>query len=182
MILGPSLLGARGEDSVDHDAEDVYPRRNEKHLLPAQPPKPSATLALAQLPRHADCGRTERRGGHGRKAAHHWSCSCARPSTVVWFAVAIMSVICGAAKPGIVATVFVMPISTPAYLPAAQNTSSATIKQMPREEETGGSDLGAMSRWLTLKPERLKPLAPTAMHRHTTALAQQPQSHDLCTR
>ena len=75
---------------------------------------------------------------------------------------AIMSVICGAAKPGIVATVFVMPISTPAYLPAAQNASSAaTNKQMPREEETGGPDLGAMSRWLTLKPERLKPLAPT---------------------
>ena len=80
-------------------------------------------------------GRVEQRGEHGREAAHHWSCSCARPSTVVWFAVAIMSVICGAAKPGIVATVFVMPISTPAYLPAAQNASSAaTNKQMPREE------------------------------------------------
>ena len=93
---------------------------------------------------------------------------------------AIMSVICGAAKPGIVATVFVMPISTPAYLPAAQNASSAaTNKQMPREEETGGSDLGAMSRWLTLNPERLKPLAPTAMHRHTTALTTAPESRPL---
>ena len=38
VVLGPRLLGARGEDGVDHDAEDVDPRRDEKHLLPAHPP------------------------------------------------------------------------------------------------------------------------------------------------